>query len=104
MNRKQILLYVCEKILPQLTDFQRDAINLDGTPSLKPVLDVVRIVEAFRRKNGYPSAENMDAVVDDGYLYINGIHVGRIGPKMPKMTITEECEYYESKCIADCEL
>ena len=59
---------------------------------------VVEMVHKFRRENGFP--EEMTARVDDGFLFINDIPVGRIAPKTPRVAYNPAAAYWEGRILA----
>lgn len=65
--------------------------------------EIWRMIERFRRENNYPN--EMNAKVDDGFLYINDKKVERIAPKIamlvPKKSFDDaKADYYENKILA----
>lgn len=88
MNRKDIINFCCDQIFPQVK----------GEPMFYlDCKETIKLVTNWRRKNNYP--QTMKAIVNDGFLFINNIPVGRIAPKTP--TIFDEGAYYwEGRILA----
>lgn len=88
-NRKKIIDFCNEQIFPNVkiwTGFKGE------------MMEVVQLVSKFRREHGFP--ENMTATVNDGFLYINNLPVGRIAPKAPKASWNAEAQYWEGCILA----
>lgn len=89
-NRKEIINFCNKQVFP----FVETWTGLSGE-----LWEVVNMVHIFRRKNGYP--EEMSAVVDDGFLFINDLPVGRIAPKSPTgIYDTAAAAYWENRILA----
>lgn len=95
MSRKDTIKYCNEQIFPQ--------VKMQAWTGTKgELMEVVGVVENFRRNHGYPKPENMIARVDDGFLFINEIPVGRIAAKLNKpLECTEMAAYWEGKILAN---
>ena len=93
MNRKQIIDFCNTEIFPQV-DVRAWAGNKEE------LWYVVYVVEGFRRENGFP--EEMTAMVDDGFLYLNGKPVERIARALnrPAYAWSEGAEYWEGRILA----
>ena len=89
MNRKQIIQFCNENIFPQVN--VRVAHYMD-------CIEVVKMVSRWRI--GKLANIKMVAEVDDGFLIINGDAVGRIAPKMPRVTYNADAEHYENRILA----
>ena len=92
MNRKEKIDYINKNILPQI-DFMNPCTAKDI------VDDAIRLIEKWRI--GKPVNVEMHAIVDDGFLYMNGKPLGRIAAKMPKLVCSEYGYYLEGRCIRD---
>ena len=91
-NRKKIIDFCNKEIFPQV---HRSAWTHIGNE----LMDVVKMVSDFRHTNGYPS--DMSARVDDGFLFINSIPVGRIARKLNhQVHVTDKGAYYEGRILA----
>lgn len=86
MNRKMIVDFCNREIFPQVRTFQKG-----------DLLETVKLVTDWRRKNGWP--KEMTAKVDDGFLFINGSKVGRIAPKEPKAAFSAAAYYWEGRIL-----
>ena len=92
MDRREKIRFIRENIFPQI-DFRNPT-------HLKDIMaDSVRLIERWRI--GKPIDIEMNAIVDDGVLYMNGDLLGRIAAKMPKMVCSEWGYYMEGRCIRD---
>lgn len=92
MNRKDIIAFCNDQIFPQVKC---------GTLVLN-LIDVVKMVEQFRRNHHFPVS--MTSKVNNGFLYINDIPVGRIALREPKVFVSEKAAYYEGKILRRCGL
>ncbi len=89
-NRKKIIDFCIEQIFPNVKTW---------TGFKGEMMEIVKMVSDFRRKNNFP--ENMTAKVNDGFLYINNISVGRIAPKMPRAyAYSARADYWEGRVLA----
>ena len=88
-NRKKIIEFCNSQIFPKVNTW---------TGFHGELMDVVSMVSKFRRENNFP--ENMEALVSDGFLYINRKSVGRIAPKAPRSFDNERACYWEGKILA----
>lgn len=92
MDRREKIRFIRENIFPQI-DFRNPT-------HLKDIMaDSVRLIERWRI--GKPIDIKMTAMVDDGFLYMNGEPLGRIAAKMPKIEVSEWGYYLEGRCIRD---
>ena len=82
MTRKEIINYCRENIFPFVDWSVWDKGGL---------METVKMVCRFRREHGYP--KEMHAVVDDGFLIINDVSVGRIARKMNRPFGNDERSY-----------
>jgi hypothetical protein len=89
MNRKEMIQFVNENVLPQI-DWRYT--NKD-TP-----WKTIRLIERYRI--GKPMNIEMVARVDDGFLFINDEPLGRIAMKAPKLNLSNESLYWEGKILA----
>ena len=88
MNRKEMIRFINTEICPQI-DFRLD---IDFG-------DCIKMIERYRI--GKPINIKMEAIVNDGFLYINSEPLGRIAPKLPKVECSEWGYYLEGRCIRD---
>lgn len=88
MTRKEIINYCRENIFPFVDWSAWDKGGL---------METVKMVCRFRREHGYP--KTMEAIVDDGFLIINNIPVGRIARKMFTVPNFSERSYYTEGMI-----
>lgn len=89
MNRKEKIDFINTAILPQMHYLQ----PLCVTPR-----ELLTMIEKARV--GRPIDQDMTARVDDGFLFINGAPAGRIAPRIPRVVVTEDAEYWEGRCLA----
>lgn len=92
MNRKDIIAFCNDQIFPQVK-CGKFAVNL---------IDVVKMVEQFRRNHHFP--KSMTSKINNGFLYINDIPVGRIALREPKVFVSDKAAYYEGKILRRCGL
>lgn len=92
MNRKDIIAFCNDQIFPQVK-CGKFAVNL---------IEVVKMVEQFRRNHHFP--KSMTSKVNNGFLYINDIPVGRIALRESKVFVSEKVDYYEGEILRRCEL
>lgn len=88
-NRKKIIDFCNEQIFPNVKTWK----GFKGE-----MMEVVQLVSKFRRENNFP--ENMKAKVNDGFLYINDLAVGRIAPKAPRAAWSAGADYWEGRILA----
>lgn len=91
MNRKQMIEFCNKHIFPQVNHSQWSGFKGE-------LMEVVKMVSDFRRKNGYP--KEMLPVVKNGFLFINNNPVGRIAMKAPKAyKFSYGTAYWEEKIL-----
>lgn len=92
-NRKRTIDFCNEEIFPQVHFSQW--IGLKGE-----LMDVVKIVEQYRRTHGF--VENLKAKVVDGFLYLNNDPVGRIAMKkqIAANNYNDGAYYWEGRILA----
>ena len=88
-NRKEVINFCNEQIFPNVKNW------LDFKGELWAV---VEMVHKFRRENSFP--EEMTARVDDGFLFINDLPVGRIAPRTPRVAYNHGEAYWENRILA----
>lgn len=88
MDRRKIFEFINKEIYPQI-----DALMYGA---MKPI-EVAKLISEWRREHGWP--QEMDATVDDGFLFINSIPVGRIEPKYPRPGFSERAYYWEGRIL-----
>ena len=91
MNRQQMMTFAIE-ILEQV---RWDIIGYYF--SAYEVNQCIKLVSAYR--HGKRADMKMEAIVNDGFLFINGDAVGRVAPKLPKVACTEYGKYLENKIL-----
>ncbi len=97
MNRKQLIDFVNNDILPQIDSsfIWRDIL---------PAKEIIKLVIDYRRKQIKAGSARIDDIltarVDDGFLYINDTPIKRIAPKLPKMPYDEQSYYIEGRILA----
>ncbi len=89
MNRKEMIQYVNENVLPQIDWRYTDKDTL---------WKAIRLIERYRI--GKPINMEMVAKVDDGFLFINDEPLGRIAAKAPKLNLSNESLYWEGRILA----
>ena len=89
MNRKEMIQYVNENVLPQIDWRYTDK----DTPR-----KAIRLIERYRI--GKPMNIEMVARVDDGFLFINDEPLGRIAMKAPQLNLSNESLYWEGRILA----
>jgi hypothetical protein len=89
MNRKEMIQFVNENVLPQIDWRYTDK----DTP-----WKAIRLIERYRI--GKPMNMKMVAKVDDGFLFINDEPLGRIAMKAPKLNLSNESLYWEGRILA----
>jgi hypothetical protein len=89
MNRKEMIQFVNENVLPQIDWRYTDK----DTP-----WKTIRLIERYRI--GKPMNIKMVARVDDGFLFINDEPLGRIAMKAPKLNLSNESLYWEGRILA----
>jgi hypothetical protein len=89
MNRKEMIQYVNENVLPQIDCRYTDK----DTP-----WNAIRLIEKYRIDK--PMNIEMVARVDDGFLFINDEPLGRIAMKAPKLNLSNESLYWEGRILA----
>lgn len=93
MNRKQMIDYINNNILPQCHD--KDYWFSYGREMMK---------EIIKKISGWRLGKNINiemiSRVDDGVLYINGDCLGRIEPKATRAAFNEESYCTEGKILA----
>ena len=89
MNRKQIIEFCNQNIFNQ--------VNIQVSQFMN-CAEVVKMVSKWRI--GKLANMEMIAKVDDGFLFINGDPVGRIAPKMPRVSYSASAEYWEGRILA----
>lgn len=89
MNRKEMIRFVNENVLPQIDWRYTDK----DTP-----WKAIRLIERYRI--GKPMNIEMVARVDDGFLFINDEPLGRIAMKVPKLNLSNESLYWEGRILA----
>lgn len=92
MDRREKIRFIRENILPQI-DF------MNPVPAKDIVVESVKLIERWRI--GKPIDIKMNAMVDNGVLYMNGEPLGRIAAKMPTLPFSEWGYYLEGRCIRD---
>lgn len=92
MDRKEKIEFINTNILPQI-DFMNPCTAKDI------VAESIKLIERWRI--GKPIDIEMNAMVDDGVLYINYEPLGRIAAKTPKIEVSEWGYYLEGRCIRD---
>lgn len=90
MNRKQIIEFCNQNIFNQVNN---------QVSQFMDCAEVVKMVSKWRI--GKLVNMEMIAKVDDGFLFINGEKVGRIAPKMPKVSYSVSADYWEGRILAD---
>ena len=98
MNRKQLIKFVNNDILPQINkSYTWKDMFVSGN-------ELIKLVIEFRNnqiKAGEAKANDiLTAKVIDGYLYINETPIKRIAPKDPRPAWSEAAYYYEGKILA----
>lgn len=88
MDRRKIFEFINKEIYPQFDGLMYGA--------MKPV-EIAKVVSGWRREHGWP--REMIATVDDGFLFINSIPVGRIAPKHPRSAFSERAYYWEGRIL-----
>jgi hypothetical protein len=89
MNRKEMIQFVNENVLPQIDWRYTDK----DTPR-----KAIRLIERYRV--GKPANIKMDAKVNDGFLFVNDEPLGRIAAKVPKLNLSNESLYWEGRILA----
>ena len=89
MNRKQIIEFCNQNIFNQVNNQVSQFMNC---------AEVVKMVSKWRI--GKLVSVQMVAKVDDGFLFINGDPVGRIAPKMPRVSYSASADYWEGRILA----
>jgi len=94
MDRKQIIDFVNEKVLPGA-----EIDNGDWFYNGKDIFrNIIKAIEKWRI--GKNTHIEMDAEIIDGALYINGESVKRVASKLPRMAHDEEAAYWEGRILA----
>ena len=91
MNRKEMM----EFCIDALNQVRWDIIGYYFTAY--EVNMCIKMVESYRKgkqKNLY-----MEAIVNDGFLFINGDAVGRIAPRLPKVRFTNREYWLEEQIL-----
>lgn len=89
MNRKDLFNYILADVLPQINE------------EVRWTADIVEIAKKISKwRIGKPVDVKMNAVVEDGALYINGDVIGRIAAKMPRVAYDEGAAYWEGRILA----
>ena len=60
--------------------------------------EMIRIVEGWRRANGFP--QELAVRVDDGFLFLNDEAVTRIAAKLPRVAYSAGAAYWEGRILA----
>ena len=94
-NRKRIIEFCNTEIFPQV-DFEQWS-HYNGE-----LMEVVKMVSDFRLKNEEirKNPHTMIAKVNNGFLYINNLPVGRIAMMKQKVMYNEKANYYESLILS----
>ena len=90
MLRKEMIDFVNQKICPQV-----NTLDFSFSP-----LDVLKMVERWRVKNHVNVNAEMVPDVQDGFLFINDIPVGRIASRLPRVTVSDGAMYWEGRILA----
>ena len=93
MNRKEIINFCNEKIFPQCELF---ALDING------MQDCIKIISKYRI--GKHADIEMNPLVKNGFLYMNGEPLGRIARKDTCVSFSDEAYYYEGKILESCGL
>jgi len=97
MNRKQMIDFVNDKVLPD-AEISFDDWFYNG----KEIFwDIIKAISKWRI--GKNINIEMNARVIDGDLFINGEFVKRVASKLPRKSFDERSYYYEGKCLRDFE-
>ena len=68
--------------------------------SMKPK-EIIELVTIFKQNNQLGRYGELEAIVEDGFLFINKLKVGRIASRSPKLVCTDAAAYYEGGCIGN---
>lgn len=97
MNRKQIIDFINNEILPKVS-------NRWTWKEISSGKELIKMVSDYRSKQIKAGKANINdkyiASIVDGYLYINNEPVGRIAPKDHRPQFDETSYYYEGKILA----
>ena len=91
MNRKEMIAF-CVSALEQV---RWDIIGYYFTAY--EVNMCIKLVESY--KKGKQKNIRMEAIVNDGFLFINGDAVGRIAPRLTKVKFTERGYWLEEQIL-----
>lgn len=97
MNRKQIIDFINNDILPQINSAYTWQDITSGKELIKIVCDFRK--DQIKQRKAHINDTYKSKVID-GFLYINDIPVKRIAPKDPRPAWNEAAYYYEGKILA----